>query len=522
MNQARWDIVLQVLEGPLAQHGSLVRRGPVVNVGADPGPGGLRLNDYRALEDRHAVLTAYDGGVVSITPTGTSQVRVAPHPNVDWAQVQPLRGPVTLNPGAGLHLGPVNRGVTLVFVESRPLDAWFADRAQSAEPGTAFELRANRHVPPWFIGGVLFVGVGTALAILMLTIRSKAPVPLGPMDEGLELYRLASTDLPVNPALRDDLDQAFDVFVQRESALVADNPALRTDRSLWDERLLDYVTRSTQQHARARRFWARLDAVVDDYAYVVTELRAAGLPEVFAAIPYQESGYRAEAQSVVCAKGFWQLMPEVAQREGVAVSGCTLSGRMEGWSPTQPAPVRGVLRNAAYVRDGQCIIPALRGCAVDERRDLAASTRGAIQTLKEAWEDPDFRASGAAVALTIASHNGGYDDARFGPDFAKRLNLRPAYLGWLEKRGLEADPGFIGAQIQCTTNGVGDADTCGSALAPETQHYVYPVLAQHFLAVCYYAMNYGDREAFRPWRDLLDGYCSKLPVPTSDESKKWM
>ena len=39
---------------------------PVVRIGSNPGPGGLRLEGYRGLDDRQAVISAYDGGTVAI------------------------------------------------------------------------------------------------------------------------------------------------------------------------------------------------------------------------------------------------------------------------------------------------------------------------------------------------------------------------------------------------------------------------------------------------------------------------
>ena len=60
MSQERWDIVLRFLSGPLALQGDLVLRGPVVRLGANPGPGGLSLDGYRGVDDRQAVITAYD------------------------------------------------------------------------------------------------------------------------------------------------------------------------------------------------------------------------------------------------------------------------------------------------------------------------------------------------------------------------------------------------------------------------------------------------------------------------------
>ena len=106
MSQERWDVKLRFLEGPLAFQGDVVYRGPLVRMGANPGPGGLKLEGYRALDDRQAVIQSYDGGTVSIAPVGTNQVRVAPHENQDWNEIPPIRGPVFLSPGTAFHLGP--------------------------------------------------------------------------------------------------------------------------------------------------------------------------------------------------------------------------------------------------------------------------------------------------------------------------------------------------------------------------------------------------------------------------------
>src|SRR5688572_1559888 len=103
--QERWDVVLKFHDGPLYYQGEVVCRGPVVRLGARPGPGGLVLDGYRGLDERQAVITAYDGGTVAIAPVGHNQVRVAPHGNVDWEALQTLKGPVYLSPGDVFHLG---------------------------------------------------------------------------------------------------------------------------------------------------------------------------------------------------------------------------------------------------------------------------------------------------------------------------------------------------------------------------------------------------------------------------------
>ena len=51
-------------------------------------------------------------------------------------------------------------------------------------------------------------------------------------------------------------------------------------------------------------------------------LRDAGLPEVFAGIPFQETQYDKTAVSSVCAAGIWQFMPETANRYKLEVKNC--------------------------------------------------------------------------------------------------------------------------------------------------------------------------------------------------------
>ena len=60
-SQERWFVVMKFQNGALAYQGDMALRGPVIRLGANPGPGGLKLEGYRGLDDRQAVLTAYDG-----------------------------------------------------------------------------------------------------------------------------------------------------------------------------------------------------------------------------------------------------------------------------------------------------------------------------------------------------------------------------------------------------------------------------------------------------------------------------
>ena len=156
-------------------------------------------------------------------------------------------------------------------------------------------------------------------------------------------------------------------------------------------------------------------------------------------------------------------------------------------------------------------------CSVDDRKDLEKSTAVAIYTLNEAWDDPGIAGSRAAVQLVITSHNAGYDDARFGPKYKKRFNVKPAYQSWIDKNGADAGLQFVGQQIRCRDPH--DKTSCDALLMAESQHYAYTIVAQHTLAVCYYAKNYGEDPAFQPWRFYAgsDGYCDQFKIPTKDE-----
>ena len=163
MSQERWDVHLRFLNGPLAYEGDLVRRGPVIRIGANPGPGGLSMEGYRGLDDRHAVITAYDGGSVSIAPVGQNQVRMAPHEHVDWGEVRPIRGPVYLSDGCAVHMGPPGRGATAVFVKAERLGVWeqrelLSESAQAGptdqNPSGVVTLNPGQGLPRWFLPGI--------------------------------------------------------------------------------------------------------------------------------------------------------------------------------------------------------------------------------------------------------------------------------------------------------------------------------------------------------------------------------
>ncbi len=544
--QERWDVVLNMLNGPMKGIGEQKLRGPVVRIGANPGPGGFTLTGYRGLDARQCVVTVYSGGAASVAPVGTNQVRMAPHSNVNWRDLDPIPGPEYLSPGCAIHLGPVGRGATIEFVKAEKFGQWEQGQllSEAADVGGQRSGAAGGPLPPasydarrvdrvrsstapyWFLGCSSLGAVTTTVLVLIIglwQVLSPDRKPPGPVEEGLEFYRdvdiaeFNDQDL----MLLEGLEQGYYAFVAGPNIDAAGGAAKEEwgDPTYFDPMFMRFVTKSVNQHIRSWSFFRRLDAVHVEYGKVVLALRREGLPEVFAAIPYRESRYDADAQSVACAKGYWQFMPEVAYRVDrqsditFRVKGCRFIGNDQlRWEPKALIPPFNVMKNADYVQDGQCMITT---CDVDDRTRLEKSTDAAIYTLKEAWDDPLIRESGSAVQLVISSHNAGYDDSRFGRK--KKFNVKTAYAAWSKKVGKDQGPYFTGQNIRCPN--WDDGKPCGGAYMAETQHYAYNIVAQHLLAACYYGRNYVENPAFRPYRKFLgpEGYCDRMDIPTKEE-----
>ena len=537
MSQERWDVVLRFLDGPLSLQGDVVMRGPVVRMGANPGPGGLSLEGYRGLDSLQAVITAYDGGTVSVAPVGKNQVRVNTHEHVNWAEIQPLVGPVFLSRGDVMHLGPAGRGATVLFIEARPLRfassaKIFSDGAQANAEHRISDVRqlsTGKGVPKWFVPAMLGMGLITVATMgsLLTDVLRPDVVLLGPVEEGELQYERVELDeakLEVIDAQFSGFDQAFEIFVMVPNAAAAEWPALRSDRTQWDETYVKYTKLSVSSHARATRFWQAIDGAEPRYHAVIKAARAAGLPDVVGAIPYQESNYTPKAQSFVCAGGWWQLMPEVANRVDVKLRDCKLRG--QPWSPTRISPPIPVIGGAPYVGSPpQCL---LRDCAIDERQDFDKATEGAMKLLADAWQDPLLRSSGAAVQALILSHNAGYDNSRFHEKKVNAYNILPIYQKHLKQTAQKRDQRFYGANITCVGAKPEDLNErvngrCGGLIANETQHYAYSITAQHILAACYYAKNYPEQEIWGQYNNQLygdGGYCHTLNVPDRAELTK--
>jgi hypothetical protein len=540
--QERWDVVLQMLNGPMKAVGEQKLRGPVIRIGANPGPGGFALAGYRGLDARQCVITAYTGGTAAVAPVGTNQVRLASHSNVNWRNIDPITGPEYLSPSCALHLGPVGRGATIEFVRCERFGQWEQGQLVSeatdvegvpragAVPASYDARRVNRVVsstaPIWFLGCMSSMAMVTATMLVLIAgfrFIGVSRKPPGPVEEGLEFYKgVDATSFNEEDAmLLKGLEQGYFAFVAGPNIDAAGSAARPewSDPENFDPMFMRFVTKSVDMHLRSWSFFRRLDAVNVEYGKVVLAMRKAGLPEVFAAIPYRESRYGPEATSEVCAKGIWQFMPESALRvhkqsgESFRVQGCRFIGNDQlRWEPTALTPPTNARANADYMQDGQCMITT---CDVDDRTNINKATDAAVFTLSEAWNDPVFAESGSAVQLTITSHNAGYDDSRFGPK--KRFNVKPAYLAWLSKVGKADSPYFNGQNIRCPN--WDDKSPCGAAYMAETQHYAYNIVAQHLLAACYYARNYGENPAFQPYRKFTasGGYCDSMDIPTKEE-----
>ncbi len=538
MSQERWDVVIRFLNGPLMYQGDMVVRGPVVRLGSNPGPGGQKLDGYRALDDRHAVISAYQGGTVQIAPVGPNQVRMSPHENVDWATVQPIRGPVFLSDGCAVHLGPPGRGATFTFVECRRLGVWQHQSlaSEASDVGTTTENEASkvkqldigRRIPWWFVPGLALMVFGTmgALSLIVLIVVENQVEPLGPEERGPDyyepgdLFQIATADAGLRASNTGD---GYKDFVTSINADIAGDKTL-LDPLKSDPKLVEWVTRAEQMHLRGWTFWRKLDDAKETYAMVLRKLRKAKLPDVLAAVPFQESRYNAKAKDfLLCAYGMWQFQPEIAFRNGLQVRGChnSKTGSLL-WEPTEKAlPIRAI-DNAEYVLDRRCTISA---CDVDDRDDPEKATDAAIKNFMDPWRDDAFRASGAIVQMTIATHNAGFDDSKYrSSGKVSNTNIGRAYPKYLADTKKTRAPDFIGVNLTCTNPSQMIKDDiqninnrCDGYLPSVTQSYVPYVIAQHLLAVCYYGTHYSDMPEFKDYAKYSATYCTKIKVPSPDQ-----
>jgi hypothetical protein len=547
--QRRWDIVLRVVSGPLASRQPVSYRGPQVTVGVDPGPGGVVLPGGRGVAPRHCTIAAYDPHTIFVTPIGHNPVRIAPYAEVRWDQIEPIRQQVRLERGNAIHLGPTgSRGITLEFVECRDLGMQSVVRIASEAAGDAVlprppdAIQARREprvtslladvVPrsrfqQYLLGlfAMSFVMLLAAAGILVARMRATAPDRLPPSDWNAYEFQL-DADLTVHEGFQEPFWDFVLAWNAEKARGITYDELDRDHPQLWDQAFFGTVEQLVRRSAASRHIFKRLEEIADKYAYVTEALDDNDMPLVFAAIPIVESCYRPDLTSPCCAKGFWQWMPEAGPRfsaqlgDSFAIRDCAYEespGRT--YTPKDKAPPPNSCKFYQISEDtNRC---KLADCAVDFRTRLDLSTQASLISLAQAFDDEEIAGSGAAVQITIASHNAGYEDTLLRSDVtvrSKRYNLLHAYRRWY--RSGEAGttpPNFYGDVMRCVRDG--EVEGCGKYMVPETQMYAPRVVADHLLAVCYYATHHADVPAFARWRKYLrdGGYCTEIEIPEPTE-----
>ncbi len=325
---------------------------------------------------------------------------------------------------------------------------------------------------------------------LALTITRPDPDGGLPVNLNTSIPLLLGTD-PAEHSLTAVLARPLFDFMWEPNAEASERRSLRAADGQ-DTRLAEDVADALEERITHKKRWRRLDQVTERWATVLADVRAAGLPDVVAAIPFAESGYRPELQSIRCAKGIWQFIPETASQQGLAVRDCRFSDDPSArYTPNPDAPYTAV-QDRVYLTDRTCRIPERRGCATDERGDIRRSTAAALQMLARPWNELNFRDSGALVQLTVATHNQGFGF------LARRLPQLNDAEG----------PMVYTVSADCT------GDDCKPVLTPPVRAYVVAVLADHLQAVCFFGKNATEHSVFAGWRGYSEGYCRTLGVPS--------
>ena len=528
MGNETWFVQIEVMGGNLEGQLPTWYKGPVIRIGRDPGPDGISLTQFRGVAAHHATITAYDGQSVQMTSIGAHIVRVANHINEDWSQVQPINGNVYLNDGDIIHLGSLTRGCRLRFITCKPLE-WRESRLvalnENSEQELAYhdfkpvQVSTRGGIPKWFIPTILAAAVAAIFSVVGIVLdKQRDPIAaFGPIFEEYDHYKIIDIYKKPERPILNGYKEPFRAFVMTPNAEASGFTGLDDEFEEWDQIFYWATINTIQEIAKSRGFWEDLERAKDEYALVVSNLRQMDLPTVFAAIPYQETRYRRKLVSPVCAAGIWQFMPETAHRMELAVEKCTITGQSKLWTPTKKAPPFRVSRDSVYYnKETQSC--KIKSCKVDERSDVQASTLAAMGLLEDTWVATEAADSGSAVQMTILAHNAGWDDSPYlGRE--KFTNILPAYRRYMKKNAAYSDGvRFYGDSIKCDPKKLSPYsqehtnERCQSEIVNQTQHYGYKVVAQHILAVCYYAKTYGNNPAFKDWKPYVaeGGYCNMI------------
>ena len=526
----RWDIEVRFLNGPLANRQVYTYRGPQVSIGSDPGVGGMQIR--RPMISRIHARIDCSKGQVNIHPIEYAEVRVATHMHEDWGKIDPIYKPVPLMDGNVVYIGPLGHGIVFVFERTKTFD-WQAEQLSSvvdqknqvaislAQNTKAKTIQVNKY-PMWFFPTLIGMVSITVifLFIQILGVFSPELPPIGPRYKGYKKNVAIDISAEVESSILQGFQAPFEDFVMADNQKESGMSGISNDFDRWDQTFYKAVLQSVKHHSQYFGFWRLLDAAKDDYAFVVDSLRDGKIPEVFAGIPFQETRYKKNLISPVCAAGIWQFMPETGKRMGLDVRDCKLDLTGKLWSPIEKSPPYSVSRDAIYVRKVDGVVSCRIGnnsrgtsCATDERVPIRGSTKSAVKLLAETYKDADLSESGSLIQATIMAHNAGYDDSLY-LGRVKRTNVLPAYLRYRKKSKRKDGISFYGDNL-CPKKiaGAEEGPKCSSFLHEETQHYAYNAIAFHILAVCYYAKNYGGEPAFKDWERYLDGYCKDVHAP---------
>ena len=170
---SRWNITLQFLSGPLSVRPPPLTLGPRIRLGQRRHDSGICLAAYSGIEDEHAVVAVDPTGSVDITPVAAAPVRVAADRPASWRDHPPIREPMALVPGDVVHLGPIYRGVSFVFMHARPVE--HTPHTPRAAPPHGHTVTTRRHR-----SAVVAIIVGTlAVAAALFGARIASEPPAG-------------------------------------------------------------------------------------------------------------------------------------------------------------------------------------------------------------------------------------------------------------------------------------------------------------------------------------------------------
>ncbi len=221
-------------------------------------------------------------------------------------------------------------------------------------------------------------------ALLLLAACSVAHSGTAPLCER-EVVVIPGTPIP--PAADDPAQAAIERWLPNR----AGDEQLRV--------LVDEALRS----GRVRKVADRALETVGELGAVRKLIVEDGLPDLFLGIPYWESNFTDEAISRSCAAGVWQLMPETAVELGVEVTNCRIGDAVWSPSPTVAASPASPYRGAAC---------GISSCEVDGRKDLATSTRAAVELLDRMWRSEDMKSHPDRAGLVVIAYNTGFGALR--------------------------------------------------------------------------------------------------------------